>query len=334
MKWIHVPDESLLLYTPHLLLMFYYTLNACINNIDIHIGYVMSFFALYYIFSDVFLYQITKKRTFVSVLKTYYLLHIIYFIIDLSYRIYGVVSGKVVVSWIENAKSIYLVYLFKFHGVYGDANEIGVIAVIIFSVAFFQYKYGIITKKYVILNFIFVILTISRAAIIAAIFLVLFYNVFYKNSVFIKFFSIGILFMILLLVFFIFSNDASFGTKVDIYQKTLNYLVNPVFPENLTGLGANRSVSVFGRYAHNIYSIMIVEYGLIGFFLFFGVIFSMVIDCRRNIFYVLLPYFIVAASFTPITLPFLYCGISVIKHTNRVFNISFRSYQKRSLCAF
>jgi hypothetical protein len=75
MRWVNIPNESIFIYTPHILLAFYYTLNAFINRIDMHIGTVMSFFALYYIFSDIFLYQITKKEIFKSVVKKYYLIN-------------------------------------------------------------------------------------------------------------------------------------------------------------------------------------------------------------------------------------------------------------------
>jgi hypothetical protein len=213
------------------------------------------------------------------------------------------------------------------HGVYGDSNEIGVIAVVVFSTAYFHYKYRMVAVKYVIISFFFVIFTFSRAAWVASIFLVLFYNFFYKLNVIKKTFTIALILMFFFIIFRIFINDSSFKTKIDIYLKTLEFLANPVFPDFITGLGANRSSMVFGRYAHTIYSLLIVEYGMVGFSLFSLVILSMIIDCKRNIFYVLLPYFVVAASFTPINIPFLYCGISIIKHTNRMFNISFKAYQ-------
>jgi O-antigen ligase len=327
MRWINVPDDTVILYTPHILLAFYYTFNALINQIDMHLGNVMSFFALYYIFSDIFLYQINEKEKFKSVLKKYYAFNFIYFVIDFSYRIYGAISGKVTIPWLEHANPIYVFYIFKMHGVYGDSNEIGVIAVVVFSVAYFQYKYKIITIKYLVISFIFIILTFSRAAWVAAVFLVIFYNFFYKINITKKTFAISLLLLFFFIIYKVFINDGGFKARIEIFIKTLEFLKKPGFPEFIIGFGANRSVLVFDRYAHNIYSILIVEYGIIGFFLFSLVILSMILDCKRNVFYVLLSYLVVAASFTPVNLPFLYCGISIIKHTNRIFNISFKAYQ-------
>jgi O-antigen ligase len=329
MRWMNIPNESVVLYTPHILLAFYYTFNAFINQIDMHLGNVMSFFTLYYIFSDIFLYQITEKETFKLVLKRYYMINFVYFIIDLCYRIYGVINGRVTIPWLEHANPIYIFYALKMHGVYGDSNEIGVIALVVFSVAYFQYKYKIVTIKYLIISFIFIILTFSRGAWVASVFLIIFYNFFYKLNIIKKILTISLIFLFFFAIFKIFTNDTGFKVRIEIFLKTFDFLKKLVFPEFIIGLGANRSSLIFGRYAHNIYSILIVEYGLIGFFLFFLVVLSMILDCKRNIFYVLLPYLVVAASFTPINIPFLYCGISIVKHTNRIFNISFKAYQNK-----
>ena len=62
--------------------------------------------------------------------------------------------------------------------------------------------------------------------------------------------------------------DPSFGTKIEIFQKTLYFLQTYPTHELLFGVGPNNSCDVIGYYAHNFISIYIIEYGIIGFVLY------------------------------------------------------------------
>ena len=43
-----------------------------------------------------------------------------------------------------------------------------------------------------------------------------------------------------------------------------------------------------------------------------------IIDCGQNYWYILLPYFIMALSFTPVFLPHVFVGLLIIKYFNEI----------------
>jgi hypothetical protein len=321
MRWVSVPYESRICYFLYILYALYFPINACINQTRMHDALIMFFFSLYYIFTDLLLYQISTKKNIISTLKIYYIINIIYFIGDLCYRVYGgsVIQNTEIPTWIE-ANPIYKFYLYKTNSFAGDSNTIGVFALTVFSIAFFHYKHKIITFRYPFLLFIILILSFCRAAWVAAILFLMFYYLFYKANAFIKLFFIVVILFFGFIVFIVFQNDGSFLSKLDIFNKTFIYLRNLDLVPFIIGNGANTSSSILGLYAHNLFSILIIEYGLLGLVLCFFVFLFMAIDCKQYSFFILLPYLIVSLSYTPIFFPYLYSAICLVKHTNRIYN--------------
>ena len=170
-------------------------------------------------------------------------------------------------AWIA-ANPIYSFYLLKDGGLTGDSNTIGVFCVTFFSVLFYANVKSLLSKKYVFIAFLLVVFSCSRAAILSCVFIYMFWHIFYKQNVYVKVFSSVIVCFIAFYAIFIFINDPSFLTKIEIFQKTFEYLSNADITSFLFGCGPNKSTNVLGRYAHNIWSILLVEYGFVSFVLF------------------------------------------------------------------
>ena len=315
-KNFFLPSDRFIIYSVHFLYALYFPLNALINNTNIKNSIVMFFFGLYYIFCDIILVQVKRKQVMKYILKMYVLFFSIYYLIDFYLR-YRNSKTLDIPGWIE-VNPIYKFYLYKLGGLFADSNSLGVVSTCLFSIFFFAMVKNIVKTRIVVLIFIFCFFTFSRSAIIATLFLILFYNFFYKKKVIARFIFLLLSLVLLFLIFNYLMTDGSFISKIDIFVRTVEWLENCSVFEFIFGGGANTSIKNIGFYAHNIWSLLIVEYGMIGCILFILMMVCTCIDCGKNYFFVLLPYLIVSLSFTPIFLPFLMVSFVVIRIYDRL----------------
>ena len=264
-RWNTIDITSFITYIPLIFLSIYFLINSILNHTKLHDALVMFIFYLYYPIGDIIFKQIQRKDKLLKLIKAYFFVHFIYFIIDIIYRFQSFRTSEIPV-WIIN-KPIYFFYAFKENALIGDSNVIGAFCLVIFSIAFYLMKNKLLSKRYFYISGIFLLLTFSRAAWLGAFILLVFY--FYKNKISI---SIQILVIPLFIILFmgiltVISVDYSFLTKIEIFEKTYTAIVYDFsIKELFFGLGANNSTSYLGLYAHNIISLMLIEYGLIGFF--------------------------------------------------------------------
>lgn len=316
-KQIRFPNEEIFIYVSIAAYSISYLILSLFSQSTLHECFVSFFFALYYIFADLALYQISEKKEVKKLVNMYFLFFSIYYIIDLAMRIKTSQSAEVP-TWIR-ANPIYMFYMLKNGGLNGDSNTIGVFALCFFAVMYFSRKYKIIGKRQVGICFLFVVLSCSRAAIASAITLVIFYNFYYKAKLIFKFFIFIFFIFIAAFVYLEFMKDASFLSKIDIFHKTALWIQNSNISDFLHGVGPNNSKTVLGRYAHNIWSITIIEYGFVQLLLFIFMFLFICIDSGKYFFFVMIPYFLVSLSFTPIFLQFLMVDFLLVKHISRIF---------------
>lgn len=300
-----------------ILYALWYLFDCLILSTDLHPALVSFFFALYYIFADFALSQIHNREKMRNLIKLYFLFFAMYYVIDLILRL-KTSQTLDVPEWME-ANPILKFYLLKFGGLTGDSNTLGTFCVANFSVIFFSYLKGIIQKKYLIVSFFMAILSCSRASILSCLAILLFWYLLYKARLVIKVIMLSVGILLCLFAFMLFLNDGSFLTKLEIFTKTYNFLQECDICTFLFGLGPNNSIKAIGLYAHNIWSIMLLEYGFIGFVLFFLMIIFIFFDVGKYYFIVAIPYFLVSLSFTPIFLQFLFVSFAFVKHINRIF---------------
>lgn len=308
---------GLFVYGACILYALWYLFDCLIISTELHAAFVSFFFALYYIFADFALCQINNEKKMKHLIKLYFFFFAVYYVIDLILRL-KTAQTLDVPEWMQ-VNPILKFYLFKFGGLTGDSNTLGTFCVANFSVLFFSYLRRIIQKKYLVLSFVMAVLSCSRAAIVSCLAILLFWYFFYKAKLVIKFviFSSGI--FLSFFVFMFFLNDGSFLTKLDIFNKTYEFLQECDVYTFLFGLGPNQSFKAIGRYAHNIWSIMLLEYGFVGLVLFFLMMVFISFDVGKYFFIVAIPYFLVSLSFTPIFLQFLFVAFALIKHIDRIF---------------
>lgn len=114
-------------------------------------------------------------------------------------------------------------------------------------------------------------------------------------------------------LFILFLSDGSFLTKIEILQECYEYLLNVNFYNLLFGIGYAQSETVLGIYGHNYIVLYLIEFGLIGLFLFSITVLSIYMQTNSNAKYLIYPYLIAGLSFAPYILPYFFLYSAVIK---------------------
>lgn len=309
-------DSSIIVYSFHVLYSLFFLLGAVVVGSGVKDAFVSCFFGLYYIWADMSLGQIKNEKEFGSILRWYILAFLAYYCIDLIFRIKTMQSSEIP-AWIQ-ASPIYMFYMIKEGGIYGDSNAIGVFALVHFSVCYFAFKMKRVKKSVLVLAFVLVVLTASRAALISALFLILLGEFFLGKAVLFQFFIVTVSLFLILVAGNILLVDASFQSKFEIFQKTVGYVDTCSLFQFLFGNGPQSSIEILGLYAHNIWSILLVEYGFIHTVIFVLMIVMTCVDVGRSSIFILIPYLLVSLSFTPIHLQFLFTVLALMKVFKRL----------------
>jgi hypothetical protein len=191
-----------------------------------------------------------------------------------------------------------------------DSNFVGVLSVCLISL----YLWSLLAlKKEFSITILFIllfglILTWSRAAFVGAfISIILFYL--YKNYFFKIFISSIIIIsspILLSIVIDKFQNDISFSTKFLIIEKSYFYLQTASWWDLFFGVGSGKGETAIGMGTHNLFSTLIIELGLIGFLVYFLLMFLIVIKVKRFRLLLILPFLIISFSATSTSIPYFY----------------------------
>lgn len=305
--------------------VFFYTLiQPVFTDSTFHNNIVLGFCYLFYFFCDFILCTVTSKKVYVDILRRYSLITILYMSFDFVKRLLEIDINNIPI-WIKSTP-IYYFYIFKGKGLHGDSNNSAMICLTVLALFYF-YKVFLVEKgkkfsSIYIALIICLVLTFSRAALIAFFVLILFNHLFYYRGVYFRVFDLFFLFLCFGGILYFLSVDASGKTKIEIYQQTLYYIVNERdIVKILFGYGGNNSVHVLGMYAHNPFSIYLIEYGVLGVCLYILFFLFVYIDVGHFSLFILIPYFVAAISFSPLHTTYLFASLSLIKQARRIYQL-------------
>lgn len=260
------------------------------------ISYFYLFLGLLF-FSDIDFFNLKK------IINCYYLITSFLLILDFIYRFINRDSAY---------EGLMFFYNFKLNGImFRDSNFSGFVALSNFAFALYLKNRKIInfSKLKLFFYFILILINLSRAAILAGVF-VLFYSWFVTRSKKTRlYFFLFILFFLILLIPFLFSlfaEDDSFGTKLDIFTKTWKYIKQINFFQFVFGNGIFTSPNHLGISGHNYFSQTIIEFGFLIFFLHIGLFIVLCFSSYGKCLYLIIPYLIAGLSMAPLSLPYFY----------------------------
>lgn len=291
--------------------IFYILLNSLFNQIPLKYPILISFSILMYFVSK-FIYAKIDRISFETFVSVFIFVNIWLLSIDFVYRF----LHPKVLDWEYTSKDFF--YMFKFSSIiFNDTNEVGFMSLImiIFLYCINKFKYMEVKKIYIIVLFILLFLTFSRAALIG--FVTIAFIFYMKEKIKLNILvPSGILVLVVMFIYcFSFSmndiSDVSLKSKFDIFIRTFDYLKTIDIRTFLFGIGYEKSTSVLGIYGHNYISLYIIEFGFVGFLLLLNLFFSIYFDCKNNKFF-LLAYLITGLSYVPHYIPYFYILMGVI----------------------
>lgn len=288
-----------------IILIFQMMINNDASFFD-YLLYIASF--LYLPLAFVFLENVNLAKLKTTI-KSYYLITSLLLLFDFLNRVRFRNDYYVGVQYFYN---------FKNNGImFQDSNFSGFLAMINFCFALYLSDMKIMkfSKSVFIFFFFLVIANLSRAAILASVSMIVF-SWFEKKTKRIRlylFFSFLLLVPLLVFILFnFFLDDDSFGTKLDIFTRTLDYLKYASLKELLFGNGIFSSPNFLGLSGHNYISQVIIEFGIIIFILQMIVFMLSVIFSKGKSLYIILPYLIAGLSMAPINIPYFYAMNAII----------------------
>lgn len=216
-------------------------------------------------------------------------------------------------------------YRYKFNSImYEDSNYVGIFIICLFFYSIYLSKYK--DEKYIwqkIVLFLLCIVTVSRAAIIATLGMIITLKVFdilyniakrltKKQKITIIIITSLIIIILCLLGVDFLLRDGSFRSKFYIAELAIKHLKNSSVNQILFGVGFGKTYNYIGIGAHNIVIAYALESGIIG--LIFFIMFTIMIAIKTNgkSLIITIPFFIAGMSLAGFTLPFLYIIYAMI----------------------
>lgn len=197
---------------------------------------------------------------------------------------------------------------------YMDSNFVGLQAVCTFSFMCWFIFNGVKLNKFIpILLFMSVLLSLSRAAILAM-FIVIALTFIFKRKIpilFLNLFLLAFSICIGFIVFYFFSNDVSFLSKFHIVEVAGKYFSRADFITLIFGVGIGNAKDVLGMGAHNLFVGFIVETGIVGFSLLFTLLVYWFCILKRSWFILVFPTVLTAMSLGTSALPYFFTMITI-----------------------
>jgi hypothetical protein len=276
------------------------------------INLFISLFAYMYIRSNK---NILGEVPLINIFHTMQWISIIVLTIDSAYRLTHPAAPTAESFAIMEASESLWFYIYKFNSLmFADSNTTALIALVLyFSIYSIQVYMPIKSYKYEKLFLILLILlSFSRAAIIALIFGMLFIS-FHKLE---KYWRLIFSFIIILLVFSIFlylisylGNDGSLNSKFHIISLVYEKIFTLSLSQFMFGIGFSNVENFLGIYSHLLLLTYLIETGLIGLALF--ILFIIVYTYKYN-FIILFPVMIASLSyFLYVGAPFLFVPLAL-----------------------
>ncbi|WP_318837253.1 MULTISPECIES: hypothetical protein [unclassified Providencia] len=222
-------------------------------------------------------------------------------------------------------------YAYKFGLIDMDSNFSGIYASLIFFYCLFLrkvcYKYTLI---YMIVLYMLVLSSLSLAAISITTILFIYFRLSKKIKIYLL--PIGIFCMILSSSFIIhmIEMDGSGSTKINFIKRGFEMLISRDIFTTLFGTGLF-SVKLNGYDPHIVILQLLLQLGLIGFILYYLIQFILIINYKRILIYVVLPFFLIGLSVASISSPIfttiiilLYYQSFYIQNDDSKFHVPYR----------
>ena len=268
-----------------------------------------------YIILTFTLWKIDGNYLYKNVIKASWLIAVI-LIFDAGYRFVNpMVPTLDELNFYESNNSIF--YLYKFNSLmFADSNTAGLLGMqVFFLVLGFSHFYDRRNKFLLSILSLTVLLSLSRAAILATI-LSFIFIFFVRNKYFYRWMPLLIVGGGLVVggIYIYFFDDPSNQERFDIFANAKIYIFESAgLADFLFGIGLGKSVEVIGQAAHNILLTYILELGVVGAFVFF-VFFGYISFFGKEAFkYVIFPAFIVGMSYYMYAgAPFLFIPVALM----------------------
>lgn len=247
----------------------------------------------YFLFYTLPIFYYSSVQTFLKKICVQQILYIfnlsisifkIYLLIEVVYRYYT--SYITMIS--EGLISSF--YNFKGNSFYSDTNFLALVIQNFALVCMFLYK-KFNKKKYLKDYFhlmLFALLTLSRSVILTQVMLLLFdfYYSKLKKGQFARFFLLTLIFSFsLILVFFLLQQDASFRSKIVIFDG-LKKINSFNFENQLFGFGFGKGEFIYsyrkGDYGHLHIALLLGQEGIVGIFMFLSFLFFSIISSKGS----------------------------------------------------
>ncbi len=226
-------------------------------------------------------------------------------------------------------------YLYKYNSIlFRDSNTVAllilnlVFPMLIFNRLLFSSNMNMVNIMALIF-FILLLLTFSRAGIIAFLFGIIFYFL-YNRTKGIKLYLIVCLLFIKFLatVFIISQEDLSFQSKLFIYDMLLKYIMDKFYESQfITGIGLQKSYEILGIYTHALIATSLIEAGVV-FFISYTAFLLYILIRYKNSKIILVPNLVASLSyFLYLGSPFFFVPLAIVinyeeitKRKNTVLN--------------
>ncbi len=261
------------------------------------------------------LWKMDQSYLYENVIKASWLVAIL-LIADAGYRFANpMVPTLEELNFYEQSDSLF--YLYKFNSfMFADSNTAGLLGMQVFFLALgFSHFHEKSNKLLLLILFLTVLLSISRAAILATILSFVFIG-FTKSKYFYRLMPLLVICVVLAAagVYIYFLDDPSNQERFSIFLNAKDYILDSAsLTELFFGIGLGNSIEVIGQAAHNILLTHFLELGGVGFLVFF-IFFVYVSFFGKEAFkYVILPAFIVGLSYYMYAgTPFLFIPIALM----------------------
>lgn len=296
------------------------------------IFFISQIFALYLTYNSVILGNVLNVKTFII-----FVISILYgCVINEFYdknvinrqRIYGVLSKFIIIFFlIELLLRIYngnldntWLYAFKASQLYFDSNFASLVLLSFFMLYLFLYNKKVYRDKYIlIILFVFILFTFSRAAIATSIisYIIFFNHKTYRKKAIFSFVLYMVTFITLCVMYVIFKDsfigfDGSFNSKFYIVKAAIAVFERESIGNVIFGIGLGNFEDITGIFAHNIFVTFIVETGIVGTLTFLIFIIYTCIKTKLNSLYILLPMVICGLSLFGSYSPYIFSILAII----------------------
>jgi hypothetical protein len=221
-------------------------------------------------------------------------------------------------QFVEMGREDIIFYIFKFNSImFPDSNFTAILILCIISSFFYLKSINSENKNRLIFIILYVllILTLSRAAILSGILLLLlfkFRDVIYKFRKFILFFSP--IFLLVIISYITLIEDDSIKVKFQLFDNAKLILKDINSIDLLFGVGLGNGQILFGKGTHNLILTYLFEGGVIGLLLFFTFMSHLLFKTKYKLGIIIFPFLLAGMSFSSTSIPFLFAILALFSN--------------------